>query len=105
MRYASPAFWSRADFDRFAAQRRVLQESACLIPSRVGIHKKWMYAGPSGKVILNPDPEDLDSEAWETVSALMAEVSREESILAHITALASICGSFSIPPSRRIRRG
>ncbi len=61
VRYASPAFWSQADFERHAASRAVLTRSAFLQPSQVGTHRKWMYSGPSGKVILNPDPEETDS--------------------------------------------
>jgi hypothetical protein len=63
VRYASPAFWSQADFDKHAASRTVLKQSAFLRPSQVGTHKKWMYVGPSGKNILNPDPEETDSES------------------------------------------
>src|ERR1019366_7855199 len=63
VRYASPAFWSQADVDKNAASRTVLKQSAFLRPSQVGTHKKWMYVGPSGKNILNPDPEETDSES------------------------------------------
>lgn len=88
VRYASPAFWKRVDFDDFATKRRVLSQSAYLIPSRVGNHKKWMYAGPSGKVILNPDPEEVDSESWETLIALLGEQAQLESLRKHVSALA-----------------
>lgn len=88
VRYASPAFWTRADFDAHAARRQVLSQSAYMIPSRVGTHQKWFYAGPSGKAILNPDPEDVDSEAWETITALMGARAREESLRTHVQALA-----------------
>lgn len=88
VRYASPAFWTRADFDTHAARRNVLSQSAYMIPSRVGTHKKWMYATPSGKAMLNPDPEEVDSEAWESLIAQMGERAQEESLRVHVRALA-----------------
>lgn len=88
VRYASPAFWTRSEFERLAARRRVLSQSAYLIPSRVGTHKKWMYVGPSGKVILNPDPEQIDSEEWQLLTELMAKQARKESLRTHISQLA-----------------
>jgi len=88
VRYASPAFWTRTDFDRISAQRSVLSQSAYLIPSSVGTHKKWMYAGSSGKVILNPNPEEIEFEAWQTLAELMGKQAREESLRSHVTDLA-----------------
>ncbi|MGQ0628876.1 MAG: hypothetical protein ACT4PL_12350 [Phycisphaerales bacterium] len=88
VRYASPAFWTRADFDTHAARRNVLSQSAYMIPSRVGTHRKWMYATPSGKAMLNPDPEEVDSEAWESLVAQMGERAQEESLRVHVRALA-----------------
>lgn len=88
VRYASPAFWTRTDFDRIAAQKRMLAQSAYLIPSRVGTHKKWMYVGSSGKVILNPNPEEIEFEAWQTITELMEKQAREESLFTHVARLA-----------------
>jgi len=102
VRYASPAFWTRADFDRHAGRRNVLSQSAYLIPSRVGTHKKWMYVAPSGKVILNPDPEEIESEAWQVLSELMAQQAREESLRAHIAGLAQ---SIREAPDQRTYEG
>ncbi len=88
VRYASPAFWSQTDFDKYAASRRVLTQSAFLRPSQVGTHKKWMYAGPLGKCILNPDPEETDSESWERLKGRLTEQAQEESIKDHVRQLA-----------------
>lgn len=57
VRYASPAFWSRTDFDLRDENRHVLVKSAFVAPSLVKKHKKWMYTSPSGRAVLNPEPE------------------------------------------------
>lgn len=92
VRYASPAFWSRAEFDRHDEQRQVLINSAFIPPSRIKTHRKWMYAGSSGKVVLNPDLEDLDAESWESVLREMTELAKEESLREHVRLLASAIG-------------
>lgn len=89
VRYASPAFWTRADFDTYAVKRRILAESAYIVPSQVGIHKKWMYAKPSGMAVLNPDPEEIESVGWEAITRMMGEQAREESLRAHVAGLAA----------------
>jgi hypothetical protein len=67
VRYASPAFWSRVDFDIHDKRRKILANSAFIPPSIVKTHRKWMYAGTSGMVVLNPDPEDAGGETWEAI--------------------------------------
>ncbi|MBL8878707.1 MAG: hypothetical protein JNG88_06255 [Phycisphaerales bacterium] len=89
VRYAAPAFWTRADFDRHATKRQILSMSAYIAPSRVASHKKWMYATPSGKAVLNPDPEEVESVGWEAITGLMREQAREESLRAHVAGLAA----------------
>jgi len=89
VRYASPAFWTRADFDRHAVKQQVLSMSAHIVPSQVGTHKKWMYAKPSGKAVLNPDPEEVESVGWEAITGLMGEKARKESFRAHVAGLAA----------------
>jgi hypothetical protein len=98
VRYASPAFWTRADFDRIAATRSVLAESAYLIPSRVLSHKKWMYTGPTGQVILNPDPEELNSETWQTLTELMTKLSQEDTLRNHVIELARLIRETTASP-------
>lgn len=88
VRYASPAFWSRVDFDLHDEQRRILVNSAFVAPSVVKKHSKWMYSGPSGKAVLNPEPEDADLQGWEPVLDEMTELAVEGSLRAHIRALA-----------------
>lgn len=88
VRYASPTFWTRLDFDKYAISRQVLSKSAYLIPSRVGRHKKWMYAVPSGRTILNPDPEEIESVDWEIILGSLREQAREESLQVHVASLA-----------------
>lgn len=88
VRYASPAFWSRADFDLHDEQRRILVNSAFVAPSRVKTHKKWMYTGASGKVVLNPEPEDADGQGWEGVLSECTELAAEGSLREHVRALA-----------------
>lgn len=89
VRYAAPVFWSQADFDKHAAARRVVAQSAFLRPTQAGSHRKWMYAAPTGKIRLNPDPEEADAESWEALTAALVEQSREESIREHVHALAA----------------
>lgn len=88
VRYASPAFWSRADFDRHDQRRQILVNSAFICPSRIKVHEKWMYAGASGAVVLNPDPEDAEGDTWEAVVAQMANSAAEESLRDHVKSLA-----------------
>mgnify|MGYP003677249294 CR=1 FL=1 len=113
VRYASPAFWSRADFDYHDARRQVLANSAFISPSRINTHRKWMFTDrPSGKVVLNPDPEDADGETWEAVIAEMAEVAVQQTLREHIQFLAAAVGDENvkemplgeIPWLRRIRQ-
>ena len=88
VRYASPAFWTRTDFDRYAGKRQILEQSAYIVPSRIKDHKKWMYAGPSGKVILNPDPELIDPESWALLIDSMSQMAQEESLREHVARIA-----------------
>lgn len=92
VRYASPAFWSRIDFDRYDARRQILANSAFITPSRINSHRKWMYVGPTGRVVLNPDIEETDSEAWETVIAEMTELAARQSLREHVQSLATAIG-------------
>jgi hypothetical protein len=89
VRYAAPAFWSRAHFDLHDARRQVLVNSAFICPSRIKTHRKWMYVGPSGKVILNPDPEDTDGQAWQAVIAEMTALAAQQSLREHVRSLAA----------------
>lgn len=89
VRYASPAFWSRADFDFHDERRQVLANSAFIAPSRIKSHRKWMYAGLSGKVVLNPNPEDVDGEVWKMVIAEMTELATRQSLREHVRSLAT----------------
>ena len=67
---------------------------------------------PSGKVVLNPDPEDADGETWEAVIAEMAEVAVQQTLREHIQFLAAAVGDENvkemplgeIPWLRRIRQ-
>jgi hypothetical protein len=101
VRYASPAFWSRADFDLHDKHRSVLANSAFIAPSRVNRHKKWMYAGTSGKVVLNPDPEDAVGEAWEAVLGELNERATRESLTAHVRSLAASALGYEEPQVAR----
>lgn len=89
-RYASPAFWSRADLDLHDEKRQVLVNSAFAAPSRVKKHRKWMYTGATGKALFNPEPEDADGEGWSGLIGELAELAEEEvSLRAHVLALAA----------------
>ncbi|MEX2188294.1 MAG: hypothetical protein WD875_15915 [Pirellulales bacterium] len=88
VRYASPAFWSRADFDLHDERRTVLANSAFISPARITTHRKWMYSGPSGKSVVNPEPEEADGEAWDAVVAEMVELAFRQSLREHIRLLA-----------------
>lgn len=92
VRYASPAFWSRTDFDFHDERRQVLANSAFIAPSRIKTHRKWMYGGSSGKIVLNPDPEDADGEGWEGVLGEMSEVAVRQSLREHVRSLANMVG-------------
>jgi hypothetical protein len=102
VRYASPAFWSRVDFDLHDERRQVLANSAYIPPSRIKTHRKWIYAGPSGKVVLNPDPEDADGETWEAVVAEMIALAARQSLREHVRSLAA---SLSDDSDQRMTRG
>ena len=88
VRYASPAFWSHADIIGHTKRSVILAHSAFLSPSKVGVHKKWMYAGPSGKCILNPVPDETNSESWDVLTDVLAKQAEKESIEAHVRGLA-----------------
>jgi hypothetical protein len=103
VRYASPAFWTRADFDRNALSARVLSESAYVSPGRVGAHSKWIYVGPGAKMTVNPDPEELEYETWSSVQAAMAEYSQTETLAEHVRSLATSLAAQGrdVPSSER----
>ncbi len=90
VRYASPAFWSRADFDTYDESRSVLKRSAFVPPSRVKNHTKWMYESSNGKVVLNPDPEQSESEPWEFVLRSMVGTVHRQSLREHVRDLARL---------------
>ncbi|MFO0914178.1 MAG: hypothetical protein U0795_14560 [Pirellulales bacterium] len=100
VRYASPAFWSRVDFDHHDGQRQVLANSAFICPSQINMHRKWMYAGPNGRVILNPEPVDADGETWEAVVVEMTKVATRQTLREHIRSLAQAIGNGGIPRER-----
>ncbi len=89
VRYASPAFWSRAEFDLHDEKRQVLVNSAFAAPSRVRNHRKWMYTGATGKALFNPEPEDADGEGWSGLIGELSELAEEVSLRAHVLALAA----------------
>ncbi len=99
VRYASPAFWSRADFDHYDARRQVLANSAFIPPSRIKTHRKWMYIGPAGKVVLNPDPEEADGETWEGVISQMTEAAIRQTLREHIRSLAAEINEEDVQPT------
>jgi hypothetical protein len=103
VRYASPAFWTRADFDRNALSARVLSESAYVSPDRVGAHRKWIYVGPGAKMTVNPDPEELEYETWSSVQAAMTEYSQTETLVEHVRSLATSLArqGRNVPSSER----
>ena len=101
VRYASPAFWSRDDFDFHDEHRQILANSAFITPSRVKTHLKWMYAGPSGRVVLNPDPEDIDGEGWEAVVGEMTELAVRQSLREHLRTLAVAVSDKGDHPTAR----
>ena len=89
VRYASPAFWSRNDFDTFDARRRVLNNSAYIAPAQIRSHRKWMYAGISGPTVLNPNPEGVPSETWAGIIRELTERASRQSLREHIRSLAA----------------
>ena len=103
VRYASPAFWLRADFDQFAEQRRVLEQSAYIAPAKIKNHSKWMYAGISGLTMLNPEPEEIGSETWGDVIRVLEERATEQTLSDHVLSLAEALreGPQSQTPAER----
>jgi hypothetical protein len=97
VRYASPAFWSRQEFDRFDEKRTVLVNSAFIAPARVKSHKRWMYGGVNGKVILNPDPEDTDPDDWGAVIRSLEAQAVRQSLRQHVRLIASAVGQTVEP--------
>ncbi|HRF10306.1 MAG TPA: hypothetical protein PL193_16915 [Xanthobacteraceae bacterium] len=88
VRYASPAFWSRSDFDLYDQSRKILLKSAFVCPSRVKNHRRWMYTPTLGRVLLNPDPEEMPGEGWREIIGVMSELATAESLRSHVQALA-----------------
>ncbi len=85
VRYASPAFWSRRDFDNYDEQRALLANSAFVSPARVKTHQKWIFSGVNGKVVLNPDPEEVDSEPWDAIIGVLEKLSVRQSFRQHVS--------------------
>jgi hypothetical protein len=104
VRYASPAFWSREDFDSHDTNQKILPNSAFISASQVKDHKKWIYTGPSGKVLLNPTYEETYSEGWEGIVNELTENATRQSVREHIRSIASLIGEDEsereIPPER-----
>lgn len=97
VRYASPAFWSRIDFDQYDGTRTILDNSAFIAPASVKSHQKWMYAGATGKAVLNSDPEDIDPESWRSILRRLQELAVRQSFRQHVRSLASALGGADEP--------
>lgn len=89
VRYASPAFWSRRDFDTHDSNRTVLSNSAFISPRRIRSHSAWMYASPTGMALLNPSPEYVDQEPWDVVLRAINRRATRQTLREHVRALAS----------------
>lgn len=76
--------------------RHVLANSAIIAPSKIKKHRKWMYMGPSGKVVLNPEPEDTDGENWEAVIGEMVGLANRQSLREHVRSLAAAFGDDEV---------
>lgn len=75
VRYASPAFWQRADLERHQITQTVLQSSGFVAPSILGNHRVWTYELPGNVGYPNPSRrgsvfETIDSILdWQTADA------------------------------------
>jgi hypothetical protein len=97
VRYASAAFWSRQDFDRFDDQRVILANSAFIAPNQVKSHQKWMYAGVTGTVVLNPVPEEAVPQNWDVVAGALESVAVRQSLRQHVRSIAAALGAVEEP--------
>ena len=87
VRYAAPAFWSRADFDKHDASRQVLNHSSFVAPARIKDHRRWMYDRPNGKAYFNPDFEVADNDGWESVVRNLRTVAKRQTLRDHVRSL------------------
>lgn len=89
VRYACPAFWQTNDLFARQMARRILASSAFVAPGRIDInHTKWTYTESGTKGLANPDPEETTREGWEDLGAVLADASREQSLVEHVGELA-----------------
>jgi hypothetical protein len=97
VRYASPRFWSRKDFDSHDEKRQVLENSAFIAPAAVKSHRKWFYDSSANKAVLNPAPEDAESERWSAVLDELTGRATRQSLREHIRSLAEQLGEIVEP--------
>lgn len=88
-RYASPAFWKSSELFRHQIAASVINNTAFVGPSRInGTHTRWTYAGPGRKGLANPEPERIDPESWEGLTATLARSSERQTLVEHIRDIA-----------------
>ena len=54
---------------------------------KVQSHRKWIYDVAAAKVILNPDPEDIEAETWEEALRHLTALAKQESLREHVRSL------------------
>jgi hypothetical protein len=87
VRYAAPAFWTRADLDNHDAARAVCQNSGFVRPSKVRSHTKWMYAGPGSIAYFNPEKEIGSMESIDGLFAVLQKKSTVSTLRSHLREL------------------
>jgi len=64
VRYVSPAFWTRAEYEYRHIAREIIQGSGFVSPQRLGAHQVWTYQQPGVAGVPNPSGRPVPFESF-----------------------------------------
>jgi hypothetical protein len=92
VRYAAPAFWTRAELETNAMARSVIENSGFVGPDSLGRHHVWTYRAPGIEGFGNPRGRRIQFASLEELRGLLAQqiesvdlvATTGEGLLAHL---------------------
>jgi hypothetical protein len=72
VRYAAPAFWTRADLEAHASAGSVIEASGFVSPSALGRHSVWTYVRPGIEGVANPSGRVAQFESASAIRELIS---------------------------------
>lgn len=78
VRYASPAFWTRADYEAYASTGAVIEESGFVSPKALINHSVWTYTEPGIAGRANPSGLKAQFESASSLGELLSSPIRRD---------------------------